>query len=153
MKLFRLCCLYVISCCMGLAACQQGVVYHVYQPVDNIAWERTDTLHFDCPRLADGGRFRCSVGIRFQEQMPYRDVNLVLEHRIGNEHQRDTLSLMLTDDDGKWLTQGVALHEYEAEAATIEVPATATVELLIYHIMPRQSLTGLTEVGLKIEKL
>lgn len=152
MKLLRLCFLLVVSC-MGLVACQQRTVYHVYQPVDNTAWERMDTLRFDCPQLAEGGTFRCSVGVRFQEQMPYREVNLVLEHRIGHERVRDTLSMLLADDDGKWLTQGVALHEYETAAATITVPADANMELLIYHIMPRQELTGFTEVGLKIEKL
>ena len=153
MKLYRLCCLFAVSCCIGLVACQQSTVYHFYRSVDNIAWEKMDTLRFDCPQLAEGGTYRCSVGVRFQEQMPYRDVNLVLEHRIGNERTRDTLNMLLADNDGKWLTQGVALHGYEVEAATIEVPAEATVELLIYHIMPCQSLTGFTEVGLKIEKL
>ena len=134
------------------ASCQPDVCYHSFLPVSIDEWEVTDTLRFDLPAMPDDSTHYASIGVRVTEKMPYRSLRLVLEQRAESHRLRDTLTLPLASEHGKWFRQGTALHDFESEAVMLRLPMQDSSQILIYHIMPRQSLPGVAEAGVKVAK-
>jgi len=155
--------LFIISS-LALSSCRQRPVLYDYVPVNPHGWLTTDTLRFTLPAVPADGDYTFSLGTRFNSQYPYEDLWLVLEQRfvgagddaatiVGDEcRHRDTLHLPMPTEKPTWQTNGIAFHEAEAPVTTTHLtPQQMPVELLVYHVMRHQCLTGITEVGVKVE--
>lgn len=128
--------------------------YHHFIATDPSGWTVTDTLRFAPVTVSSDGQYTITAGVRVDERYAYRDLWLVVEHRCPEALQpahRDTVHLILADGYGKWLTQGVVLHETMETVTTRALKTTDAHEFLVYHIMSDQSLVGVNEVGLRIE--
>lgn len=134
----------------------QGVrlPYHHFMATNALGWTVTDTLRFAPVTVNSDGQYTITAGVRVDDRYAYRDLWLVIEHRCPEALQpahRDTVHLILADSQGKWLTQGVVLHETNEMVTTRALTTKDAHEFLVYHIMNDQSLVGVNEVGLKIE--
>lgn len=137
---------------LALGACQPLVHYYHYQPVDPLGWALTDTLLFTVPVSSNPQPHNVSLGIRFREQQRYRDLYLVLEQRLQHGAAlRDTLHLHLANERGRWQARGVVLHEHEVAATPARLDTLNPTTFLVYHVQGPQIITGITEVGLKVE--
>lgn len=151
--------LFALLAALLLTACHDTARLYIYQPVDPHGWNCTDTLRYDLPADTVAILRTYSLGVRFTEQMAYRNLWLVLEQRVtplGSPTQvpparRDTLCLSLAHDNGRWEGTGVICHEVQAVCTAAHTTAAAPMQLLVYHIMPQQAICGITEVGLKVE--
>ncbi|MCR4995354.1 MAG: gliding motility lipoprotein GldH [Bacteroidales bacterium] len=144
---------WLLTIATFLFSCQSRRTYYQYQAVDDRCWSATDTLYFVPDTFTQDGLYTLKAGIRFNEHYPYRDLWLVIEQRTTKpvvSARRDTLHLVLANNEGRWLTNGVVLHEAEETVATSRLNMDDAYEFLVYHIMRDQNLTGVTEVGLKI---
>ena len=141
---------------MAMTACGKRAILHQYQPVDSEGWANTDTLRFHIPHIhfsddtEDKQPFSFSLGVRTMDHIPYRDLWLVMESRTETETHRDTVYILLASDRPRWQTQGNILHEIEQEVTTQTLHEGQQLDILVYHVMSRQNLPGITEVGLKI---
>ena len=143
--------LFIISS-LALSSCRQRPVLYDYVPVEPHGWQTTDTLRFTLPAVPADGDYTFSLGTRFNSQYPYEDLWLVLEQRYLSVRRRDTLHLAMPTEKPTWQTNGIAFHEAEAPVTTTHLtPQQMPVELLVYHVMRHQCLTGITEVGVKVE--
>ncbi len=143
--------LFIISL-LALSSCRQRPVLYDYVPVEPHGWLTTDTLRFTLPAVPADGDYTLSLGARYNSQFPYEDVWLVLEQRYLSVRRRDTLHLSMPTEMPTWQTNGIAYHEAEAPVTTTHLtPQQMPVELLVYHVMRHQCLTGITEVGVKVE--
>ncbi|MCR5820005.1 MAG: gliding motility lipoprotein GldH [Bacteroidaceae bacterium] len=134
-------------------------ILYNYKGVAEMTWGRTDTVRFEIPRM-EAGTHGISVGVRFSEQMPYADLWLVVEHRIDTTEAlalpkplmigRDTVHLVVADDEKGWTVPGLTLHSAEIKAKTLETPA-ARASFLIYHVMEREDIPGISDIGIKVE--
>lgn len=158
-RLFRLCPLVIgglLLCCLS---CRNSVRLYSYQPVDLHGWSCTDTIHFELPADSAAVLHTYSLGVRFTEQIAYRGLWLVLEQRgvpTGEPvqqppYRRDTLYLPLTRDNGTWMASGIVYHEAQAICTAAHTTPHVPLTLLVYHIMPKQEISGILEVGLKVE--
>lgn len=138
----------VAAFCAAMAACRDDVPLYEYQPVDTDGWGATDTLSFHLDAPETDTRYILSLGIRATERVDYRDLWLVLEQRT-DIRRRDTLHLILASDQAHWQTRGALLHELEEQVCETELPAGQPLDILVYHVMRRQDIAGLTEVGVK----
>ncbi len=153
----RLSYIILLAALLLCAACRPRTEFCNYQPVSTEGWESTDTLRFEFTPLTAGNAYLASLGLRFTDMMPYQDLWLVLERRIVQRRdtlaRRDTLHLPLGSDSGHWQVQGNVLHETDIPVDTFSLSDEQPVTFLVYHIMSRQSLPGITEVGLKVERI
>jgi len=137
---------------LALSSCRQRPVLYDYVPVNPHGWQTTDTLRFTLPAVPADGDYTLSLGARYNSQFPYEDLWLVLEQRYLSVRRRDTLHLAMPTEKPTWQTNGIAYHEAEAPVTTTHLtPQQMPVELLVYHVMRHQCLTGITEVGVKVE--
>mgnify|MGYP002623964298 FL=1 len=152
MDITRVKCIAAALCTALLAACHSDTLYHTYLPLPSEGWQATDTLRFDLPELTDAHSGHVLVDLRVSEQIPYRLLRLVLEQRTDSIRLRDTLAIPLADHQGQWLAKGTVLHEFETESVPLRLPSQQPRQLLLYHIMSRQTMPGVTEAGVRVTK-
>lgn len=149
----RLGLLLVLSAIL-LAACGEQPVVHTYQSVPVNGWEPGDTLRFRVDTLAEGGAYEASIGIRTSASVPYpyRSVWLVVKQHWHNPELLtcDTLECMLTDEKGDVVGHGVSLYQFVESFGPMNLTAGASADVSIYHIMQREMLPGITDVGIKL---
>ena len=129
-----------------ILSCRNHVRLYSFLPVDPHGWSCTDTLRFELPGDTIASFNTYSLCARFSEKVAYRGLWLVLEQRATPAEslqqppspRRDTLYLPLAHENGKWEANGVIAPK---------TPLT----LLVYHIMPKQEISGVLEIGLKVE--
>lgn len=137
----------VLTCA---TACRNTARYYVFQPVNPQGWLCTDTLRFEVPPDSTAEAHTFSLEVRFTNEIAYQGLWLVLERRTLPP-KRDTLYLPLATENGEWDAGGVVFHEASAVCTTSPLPSDASLQLLVYHIMPEQELRGVNEVGVKVE--
>ena len=133
-----------------LTSCRPNAIMHTYQSIPDQAWSRTDTFRFELPHVPDETKeWQVSVGVRCTNHLAYQDLWLVVEQRTAIV-RRDTLHIILTDLDGQWLNLSPILPTTEQAVCTVNL-ATPGSELLVYHIMQPFTVSGISEVGIKVE--
>lgn len=134
-----------------VSSCTRRPAIYSYQPVNTSGWYSTDTLRYVMPELPHNGIYTLSLGARIGNRMPYNDLWLVLEQRYGADYRhRDTLHLELVKDER--YANGNILHTRESKVTTAHYTTQQMpVEFLVYHIMRHQNLTGIYEIGLKVD--
>lgn len=140
--------------CLGVAlilvaACRPSAIYHVFQPVTNQTWQRTDTLVFELPTPTDSTLWQVGVGVRCTNQLRYQDLWMVVEER-SDTVRRDTVHLLLMNGRGEWLEPSTILHSADRPVMALRLTKPGT-KLLVYHVMRPFSVEGISEVGIKLE--
>ena len=106
-----------------LAACNESTLMHSYKPLPLEGWDRRDTIRFDLPQVQ-------------------KDISLP---------PIKPLSPCLTDAEGYTLARGVNTHQYETQQLPFHLKKGKQGAVRIHHLMANETLTGITEVGIKIE--
>ena len=155
----RLCLLVAGGMLLCILSCRNHVRLYSFLPVDPHGWSCTDTLRFELPGDTIASFNTYSLCARFSEKVAYRGLWLVLEQRATPAEslqqppspRRDTLYLPLAHENGKWEANGVIVHEAEAVCTATQIAPKTPLTLLVYHIMPKQEISGVLEIGLKVE--
>ena len=136
----------------ALCSCNRPALYE-YQAVLHSGWLSTDTLCYELQGVPHDGWYSLTLGVRYDDTYAYDDLWLVVERREGdNSRLRDTLHMTALQDTVGWQPRGTVLREHEELATATHFTAQQMpVRLLVYHIMQRQRLTGITDVGVKVE--
>ncbi len=152
--------LAVVAVITLLTACQQRPVLYQYTKVSQEGWHSFDTLYYEVPSLPAAGTYTFTLGARFTNSYPYGDLWLVLEQRYGGDsisltpevRHRDTLHLQADFMANKWQSRGTTFHDVEAEVTTTHLtPQQMPLKLLVYHIMRRQRLKGISDIGVRMD--
>ena len=113
-----------------MAACNENTVYHSYQSLPNEGWGKSDTLSFQCP-VTDSipSTLRLFAEVRNRSEYPYRNLYLFIHENLL--------------DSTVWRTDTIAVNRPLH-------PGNYTVKIV--HGMQDEKLTGLNDVGIRIEK-
>lgn len=123
-------------------------------PVDG--WESADTLIFPIDSLPADGRYALTVGVRTSSAYPYpfRTLALSIEARfLSQARYADTLYCSLTDREGDVSGKGVSVYQYTFPVDTFQLHRGARGTITIHHIMRRNLLPGVSDVGIRLERL
>lgn len=123
-------------------------------PVDG--WENADTLIFPIDSLPADGRYALTVGVRTSSAYPYpfRMLALSIEARfLSQTRYADTLYCSLTDHEGDVSGKGVSVYQYTFPVDTFQLHRGARGTITIHHIMRRNLLPGVSDVGIRLERL
>lgn len=132
-------------------SCQRPLLYS-YQPVAEEGWLCTDTIRFVMDELPPDSTYALRAGVRCNNLFAYQNLWLVVERRMPSEaRHRDTVQFVFTDDVGVGFSSSNILHEQEQPVCTFRVrQSKQPIELLVYHVMEKQLLKGVTEVGVRV---
>ncbi len=146
-----------LTLCAVLASCREGrTAAFQYLPVPAGGWEVGDTLHFSVDTIRQGGDYRLTIGVRTSAARPYpfRSIWLLIcQHRHNPEaFLRDTLECKLANERGDALGNGTSLYTSTVKWQTIHLPEGSSADITVNHIMRRDLLQGVTDVGIKLER-
>lgn len=142
----------VVIVATSLPSCGGDVVYDKYRPTPTEGWEKNDTLVFDVPRLRRHGTYSQEIGVRITRDFPFTRVSLLVERVIEPGHKvvADTLDCRLYDDEGNILGHGISHYQYRFALPGIEMREGDSLHVCIRHIMKREILPGISDIGFRM---
>ena len=137
--------------CMTVA-CTENTLQHSYGHVSSAGWARTDTLRFPLPSVTATGLYDFHVGVRYNNDFPYEGIWMVMDMQLTHPllSQRDTFFLPLNDADGMPLGHGIGLLQYEIPLHQLSLHEGQTGTISLYHIMSRETLPYIHDIGIRI---
>ena len=119
------------------------------------SWEKSDTLHFDIPVNDSLMLLHISTEVRYSDQYPYKDFWVEIRKNFKGESvfEVDTLQFILADSIGRRSEQGWScLYQIKHRMNPVFVRDTGMYAIKINHLMKDDSLIGIHDIGIKIDK-
>ena len=147
--------LAAVAAAMVLSACDNGVVYDKFKATPTEGWEKNDTMIYGVKRLSRGGVYRQEVGLRITREFPFTGVSLLVERTIepGHTVTVDTLNCRLYDDKGNVKGRGITRFQYSFVLSDVEMRKGDSLTVRIRHLMKREILPGITDIGFRLEAM
>lgn len=141
---------------LASAACSRHPVAYEYRSTPVEGWEPGDTLKFRVDTLQESGTYRLTLGVRTSASTPYpfRSVWIAVRQHWHNPDTLliDTVECVLTDEKGDAIGHGVSLYQYRQPLPLIKLPEGSCAELSITHIMRRELISGISAIGIRLER-
>lgn len=145
---------------VSVIACSDPRTYNQYKSVSLQGWTRNDTLTFDIPRQWEGN-YQLDLCLRATHAFPYRFITMIVERKVINfKHGRkkekqynDTINCEIINNKG--LLKGLeAITRTDIQQPICNFPLNRndSLRIKVYHIMNRESLPGLSDIGLRLTK-
>ncbi len=148
--------LYIWLCIVALcfSACHKRVAYHHYEPMSNAEWEREDTVSFAVPAIEEGGTYETQIELRANDSYPYQSLHMIVVCEVLPQGRilRDTLLCRLTDDNGHALGNGVCDQQCQVPYTTLNLQSGDSLHVSIFHHMRSETLPGIMDLGLMVQK-
>lgn len=146
--------LAVVVVTVALSACDGGVVYDKYKPTPVEGWEKNDTLIFDVPKLRLNGRYGQEIGLRINGSYPFTALSLLVERVVepGHKEFSDTLDCRLYDGKGNILGSGISTYQYNFSLPPLELREGDSLHVTVRHIMKREILPGISDIGFRLTR-
>ncbi len=155
--------LYIIALmviAMGAASCSDPRTYDRYESVSLQGWSRKDTLTFNVPRQWEGS-YQLDLCLRAAQTYPYRNISMIIERKVIYYRQRkkrektynDTINCEIINDKGILVGQkGITSTEIRQAITSFRLNRNDSMQVKIRHIMSRESLPGISDIGIKLIK-
>lgn len=138
-------------------SCTDKPVAFDYCPTAVEGWEPGDSLKFHIDTLKHAGQYELSIGVRTSSSnpYPYQTLWLVVRQHWHNPSQEliDTIRLQLTNERGDPQGHGVTLYQYDQPWRTLQLREGQSADISIIHVMRREMLPGISDVGIQLKRL
>ncbi len=141
----------VVLLCLT-TACTEDTLVHSYKPISDEGWWRNDTLVYTLPPQSTDLHCTASVEVRISNAFALRELWLEVEKKVGENSQKDTVMFRLADESENLDGEGFNLLQYAQEAGHIDLKANEEASLRIRHLMEREIIPHICEVGIRVDK-
>lgn len=157
-SLFYIMALMVIT--VSAVSCSDPRTYDHYESVSLRGWERSDTLAFDIPRQWEGN-YQIDLCIRAAQAYPYRNISMIMERKVICYRQRkkqektynDTINCEIINGKGMLAGQDrINCTEIRQPVTSFHLNRNDSLHITIRHIMSREAVPGISDIGIKMLK-
>ena len=147
----------VLLCCAFtcFVACGERPVAYDFCSTSVEGWEPGDTLKFHVDTLDASGVYNLSIGVRTSSSTPspYQTLWMVVRQQWHHPDQvmLDTIKMQLTNEFGDPQGHGVTLYQFDLPWRMQHLQAGQWADISIYHIMRREMLPGISNVGIRLQ--
>jgi gliding motility-associated lipoprotein GldH len=148
--------LFILLTAGGLCACDPDRLYESNVDIPAEGWKRAEHAQFEV-EITDTVS-PCNIYINARNNSKYRYMELWLfvdVHSPSGTVERDTVRLMLADHRGKWLGNGLG-NKFDTRMffrRNVRFPAPGKYVFEYEQAMRDEPLTGIDDIGLRIEKI
>lgn len=137
-----------------VVSCGRKYVTNTYCSISVNGWNTQDTLTINIDTIRQSGNYDVSIAVRSTRFFPYQSLWLMTEMELAfpDGSFRDTLDCRITDEDGNFLGKGLTIHDNVYFLKTLFLKEGQYGKMRLYHIMRRDPLPGISDVGIIIEK-
>ena len=145
--------MWTIAAALALVGCSRHAVYSHYEPIDMEGWERSDTIYFTVTTPRQEGTFATQVHLRINDTFPFQEITLLVHQQHSSTHvtTTDTVSIHTTNHEGHFIGKGLSMLVYTASLGTIQMSTTDTLKVAIHHIMRRETINGISDIGFTLK--
>lgn len=138
-----------------LSSCNKDVIYDDTKRIPEGVWNQEDKLRFEVPVKDTLSSFRFFLNIRHSTSYRYSNLYLFI-HTVFPDGRTamDTVECILARPDGKWLGKGISgIRDNQILLRTgLRFPVRGVYRFGIEQAMREESLEGVLDIGLRIEK-
>lgn len=151
MKISKLLILLLLTA--GFMACNQNELFFSYRRLPSSGWNKDSLLTFDYKIHNTDSHYNVFIHVRHFGNYPYQNFWMFLENTDAKGNMlKDTIECYLSDDFGKWMGTGNAVKEMPVfYKQNILFPDSGTYQIKIGHGMRDSILTGIKEIGVRVE--
>ena len=147
---------------IGLVSCNSNMVFTEFHAMDDGEWGLDEPVFFQIMEMDSTQTYNMFINVRNDDSFAYNNLYLITEFEDpdGNT-QKDTLEYRMAEPSGKWLGKGIgSIKENKLWfREKVVFPNSGVYKVSIAHAMRKngnvdgiQKLSGITDVGLEIEK-
>ncbi|WP_462279799.1 gliding motility lipoprotein GldH [Salinivirga cyanobacteriivorans] len=136
--------------------CDRNSVFDQYSNMSKEQWHMDSLKHFQFNIDDSLAIYSMYLNIRNTGEYGYSNLIIFADTDLpGEQHIRDTINCILADDKGEWLGSGFgSIWTNKIPYKTrVRFPRTGKYELTLQHGMREEELEGITDIGVRIEKL
>ena len=137
------------------SSCIGNTLQHQFVHIGKDGWYRNDTVTFNLPAATFEGRHAVDTEIRtvcpFQYQRLYVVRELMLQAPLMA--YKDTICIETASSPSTNDERGVTLRCYSHSDSTLLLKEGQKVQMKIYHIMSREVLPHITDIGIKVRTI
>ena len=136
------------------SACKQQVVYHHFEHVAEEEWDKFDDLTFEIPPVSEEGTYREEAELRIDRTYPFQGLSLLVEQTVYPSGVRHlyVLKCDLIDKHGRIKGDGISYFMYRIPVGTVSLNEGDSIHISVKHNMKRETMTGITDLGIKLSK-
>lgn len=138
-----------------LGACVQVSVFESNREINPDGWNLNDSVEFVVDVTDTLSAMNFLLTLRHNTDYEYSNIYFFLNtYYPGNQYSRDTIQLLLAGKDGKWFGEGLGkLREVEVMLKPgVVFPMKGTYRFSFVQAMRVESLTGVEDIGIRIER-
>lgn len=135
--------------CSGKTAFQESI------PIPDAGWQAEKPAEFSFTTADTTSLHQMYLTIRNTTDYPYSNLYLFLDIEFPDDRAyRDTIECILAGRDGKWTGKGFGKMRSQAFMFRDEVwfPVAGTYTFRLQHGMREDSLTGIADAGIRIDR-
>jgi len=145
-----------IICLFILASCGRNTTYNKYLPTNDGKWHMEEVMSFDVDMQDTVSHYNILLGIRHNTSYKYQNLWLfVNSYSPDSIPLRDTVECYLSNNKGEWLGKGIGdnLSMQVLYLQKIRFPKYGNYHFEISHAMRDETLVGIENIGLEIQKI
>lgn len=146
-----------------MTSCNSDTIYNQYVPIENAQWHKDSIINFKINSIDTISKNNLYVTLRNNKDYEFSNLFLIVGIRFPNNYQVvDTLEYEMTSSEGRFLGTGITdIKENKLEYKTnVTFTLMGEYDVSVQQAMRKtrdieglKSLSGITDVGLQIEKL
>lgn len=140
----------------ALSACNKKILYHSFHTLPVNGWEQRDTLLFNVEVPDSQTYYKLFLEIRNGSNYPYQNINLSVSYGLSDSvaSSTDSLECILADKEGVWKGKGWGgLYQSAFPTKNVQINQPGNYFFKIAYILPDTILTGIQDIGIKLEKV
>ena len=147
--------LYCVCIVMGFISCDTNIPYYQYAHTPIDGWEKNDTLRYEVQPLKKGGEHQITVALRLNGAYPFRKLYLIMQQDIFPRLQSktDTICFDVTSKEGRFTGNGILYYQYTVPVCREHYMDKDSIHITIRHAMKRDILPGISDIGVKLERI
>lgn len=153
----------LLTVAAAMMSCNRKTVYDRYESTPVEGWERNDTLTFliepaenekHKERNITQTVYKEEVGLRINSTYPFMSLSLIVEQTAlpSCVTRNDTLNCRLVSADGRVKGRGVNCYQYLFHLTDITLAQDDSLCIRIRHNMKRETLPGISDVGIRLTR-
>jgi len=109
-------------------------------------------MTYDISHVSMSGKYEEQVGFRILQTFPFTNVSILIQQTVfpAMISHYDTLVCRFMDNRGKIDGNGISYYQYSFPLKKITLEKGDSLHISIHHIMKRETLPGLTDIGFKL---
>ena len=148
--------LLAIFVSLTFAACKNNDVFFQYKAVNAKGWNKDSLYTFDIQISDTTSTYNVYVNVRNRGEYPYQNLWLFLDKTSPDKvEMKDSIECYLADQRGKWLGSGIGsvMEMPILYQENVRFTKSGIYRYKIVHGMRDTTLTGINDIGMRIEKI